>query len=842
MNKKKILIFSILWTILAVVVLLAYFFPHLDNTDGITADKAYTESEDAVYVGWNSADTAVIYKLDKNGNKKGLFIGSSYDALKDYSICKITYDQTLHAVFSCDALYEGKDVTAYRLVSFGENMVVVGMSDMIILGGDIDITYLSTDDNDIYVSATNKSKTEGYAYRISKDVIKDVESGKSTGLKGTFKNSSKKTKTDNEIKSGEASEVSPFVFEVADAGRCYAGWAYEPGELHTRYDNEKMDSFFGIPGSVDIAYKNLIVTSYDKHLIHGFHFGIVIIIWALGIPFIIVITVLLSGKNKVVYIGVVLEVVLFLVMLFEALSMVKNNSELSRKEHEEYTSYIMEKAFSGLDLEDLNLDFTDAGSKREDMLSDFYESDTYVSIYEELADYKSISGDGWEIYGMAVIDRDMGDVIVSDNRLNRVYVNYLYGRDIASFSIVSNIGNNIRSKRFNIDGETYVVFARSLDGAGMKGCSLIGVVRFLAVYKSVITRYNRQFKTMALGFIIASILILLVLILENRDIHAVAKMLKNLAEGKSDIGNPTVRGKDVVSIKNSAFEIDKNIASINRSKYKIFEAYYRFAPKSIENILKKNSITEVDIGDLADVKGTVAILSTKERKRLNDDELAYMNRYFEIVERYREEYKGIYVTNNETLSRTRLLFPEKNKKAVSFGIDVINSMREWKKKDYTDTMILLHYTTFSYGICGTKTQSMPLIASTEIEKLSDVAEWFRTMRLSMVVTGDVLENESGFGDVRYLGFVRADGGKRIDLYEIIGAEGRRMSGAKKKTRDAFEAALRMFYDKDFYLARNAFTEILREMPYDEISKWYLFECETQLNGNQENTFTGELHL
>jgi len=60
--------------------------------------------------------------------------------------------------------------------------------------------------------------------------------------------------------------------------------------------------------------------------------------------------------------------------------------------------------------------------------------------------------------------------------------------------------------------------------------------------------------------------------------------------------------------------------------------------------------------------------------------------------------------------------------------------------------------------------------------------------------------------------------------------------------ERFASALDSFYQQDFYLARSAFTEIIREAPDDAIAKWYLFECERYLNEAAPENFIGELHM
>ena len=44
--------------------------------------------------------------------------------------------------------------------------------------------------------------------------------------------------------------------------------------------------------------------------------------------------------------------------------------------------------------------------------------------------------------------------------------------------------------------------------------------------------------------------------------------------------------------------------------------------------------------------------------------------------------------------------------------------------------------------------------------------------------------------------------------------------------------------KDFYLAKNAFNEVLKENVYDEVARWYLFSCEYNLHSNENNMSYG----
>ena len=72
--------------------------------------------------------------------------------------------------------------------------------------------------------------------------------------------------------------------------------------------------------------------------------------------------------------------------------------------------------------------------------------------------------------------------------------------------------------------------------------------------------------------------------------------------------------------------------------------------------------------------------------------------------------------------------------------------------------------------------------------------------------------------------------KRLNfLQAVLDALDVREREKKRAVCERFAQALELFYQHDFYLARSAFSYILKELPTDEIAKWYLFTCETYLN-------------
>ena len=135
-----------------------------------------------------------------------------------------------------------------------------------------------------------------------------------------------------------------------------------------------------------------------------------------------------------------------------------------------------------------------------------------------------------------------------------------------------------------------------------------------------------------------------------------------------------------------------------------------------------------------------------------------------------------------------------------------------------------------YGVAGTNQQSSTFLVSPETDEIEHFAAWFRERGLRLVISETVKERENYDGLLRYIGYIQMTGSnKKMDMYEVLDALDVREREKKRAVCERFSQALELFYQHDFYLARSAFSDILKELPTDEIAKWYLFTCETYLN-------------
>jgi hypothetical protein len=259
----------------------------------------------------------------------------------------------------------------------------------------------------------------------------------------------------------------------------------------------------------------------------------------------------------------------------------------------------------------------------------------------------------------------------------------------------------------------------------------------------------------------------------------------------------------------------------------MLQAYYRFAPKKIETILKKPSILDVEAADRIRTDGTIAIVSAAVSEKPDLQEASrYLNENYQVMSRARDAEGGIFLCGNADLSEMYSLFPDEAKHALQFGIDVAAEREHVRAGE--QTFVLLHHTNLTYGVAGDERQASTYLISNEMKMLENYTNQLRAMGIRMAVTDSVYELIGEDTAVRYIGFVER-GKYSFKLYEILDAYPAKERQKRLEAKPKFQEAMNLFYQDDFYLARSLFTEVLKENPGDEVAKWYVFICEKYLD-------------
>ena len=121
--------------------------------------------------------------------------------------------------------------------------------------------------------------------------------------------------------------------------------------------------------------------------------------------------------------------------------------------------------------------------------------------------------------------------------------------------------------------------------------------------------------------------------------------------------------------------------------------------------------------------------------------------------------------------------------------------------------------------------------------LSQYTQKFKQAGVWLILTEAAYRECKNKYSFRYIGYVSHEN-KNIKLYECMDVYPKIRKEIIERNIMKFKKALSLFYSNDFYLAKNAFNEVLKENVYDEVARWYLFSCEYNLHSNENNMSYG----
>lgn len=327
-----------------------------------------------------------------------------------------------------------------------------------------------------------------------------------------------------------------------------------------------------------------------------------------------------------------------------------------------------------------------------------------------------------------------------------------------------------------------------------------------------------------------TLLLAAVALVQGRQLRRLVSITARVADGREDwealkdsAEGFRLESNEMRTLRSSLGQIFTDVEQLQHDRYRMMKNYYRFAPKQLEQILGKYSICDVEPGDRACVTGTLAFLSYPQKDRAEEEYLQRMGREYRRLGEKQREYDGVLLSDNSDLTTLRLLFSREAQEAVQFGIEMAAAQKEGEQP-----FVLLHHTSFTYGVMGDEEQALTYVLSEDMEILEGYADSLRAIGVRMAVTDAVYELIEKETTGRYIGYLEKDG-SCFKLYEILDACPAKERKRRLNTRDKFRKALKLFYQGDYYLGRSLFTEVLKECPEDEVAKWYVFLCEKYLN-------------
>lgn len=747
---------------------------------------------DRIYLVENMERDGILYVMDSDGTVKEVSLASAVE--KGSFFAKIDYEDALYGLMVKKADSEDTAMR-YRIVQFDARGQATVKTPEFTLQQEGVLTGFHAEPKGFYLTAVLEDQASAASYFVEK---KELGSEETPLIK------------------------KPVRMGYSPSGRILVEARYENGDFLFHLDDgsgaeafqegEKLQGAFWYRS---LSFGQIMRVRRDRMLLYG-----ALLIGGYGVLWLFL--SVLRNRSHTVYAIAVVELALLVITLAGAVQVPRIQEKAREAEAERFGRYYVRA---------LAEEMGDPARFHPEKKG-FYEGADYQALQEQLSRFVRHDDLSRLFVDICLVRSSDHRILVSVSGRNGQIFEEVYG--VGTGKLIQDLADKGRegSMLIGIGGESHQVIATAASEALYPEYVLTGITRREDAAGNAVKSRISPLLYSACVFLAGSVISIWLLLLQGRELKRLARAMQMLAGGETQIRKETVRGKDVDFMWNSLMEIRKTISRINYTKYQIFESCYRFAPKNIEKILGRDSITEVNSGDRVLLHGTMAVVSIAGGQDRENGLAEEISSFVSLIEEHQERSGGFFVSGHCGLDMMKVLFLEESRDTAAFGVSL---MQDFARQDTScpgsrKAGILLHYSQYTYGIAGTGKHSLPYLLSGEMEELERYAGWFRSLNLPLVITETVKNRENLESPLRYLGYLLiSDVNERIRLYEVLDACPLREGKLKAQTDPKFQKGIELFYQHDFYLARNTFNEVLRENPEDSMATWYLFTCEKYLN-------------
>jgi two-component system, sensor histidine kinase ChiS len=308
--------------------------------------------------------------------------------------------------------------------------------------------------------------------------------------------------------------------------------------------------------------------------------------------------------------------------------------------------------------------------------------------------------------------------------------------------------------------------------------------------------------------------------------NQVSDLVQGMQAGANDyLTKPFSKGELITRIK----------THIQLSRVNI--AYSNFVPLEFLQLLEKDSIVDVRLGDhvqkhmavlFADIRSFTTLsesMSPKENFDFINDYLGYVSPVIRKHHGFIDKYIGDAIM---------ALFPEKANDAVQAAIEIhhqlmrFNQEREENQLQPIKIGIGLHIGTLMLGTIGEEKRMEGTVISDAVNLASRLEGLTKMYGASILISEEVLNEltDKEQYHYRFLGKVRVKGKQEpVHVFEIIDSEPLEIKQKKIALTSKFLNSMEAYYQKQFKPALCQFEQLIIELPQDKAAKFYLERCE-----------------
>jgi PAS domain S-box-containing protein len=283
---------------------------------------------------------------------------------------------------------------------------------------------------------------------------------------------------------------------------------------------------------------------------------------------------------------------------------------------------------------------------------------------------------------------------------------------------------------------------------------------------------------------------------------------------------------------------------------KITLAYGRFVPHEFLQLLKRESIIDVQLGDQVQKEMTIMFCDIRSFTTLSENMTPKQN--FNFINSYLKRVGPVIRNYNGFIDKyigdaVMALFPETAEDALNAAIEmqrqvaIYNTHRQKSGYPSISIGIGLHTGILMLGTVGEAQRMETTVISDAVNLAARLEGLTKLYGANIIVSEPTMRliHDSGkYGD-RFLGRVRVKGKKEaVSIFEVYDGDSPQVSELKRQSRDIFEWGLELYYHQRFAQALTVFQEVLEQNEQDMAAHLYFRRCEQLLKYGLPETWEG----
>jgi len=281
----------------------------------------------------------------------------------------------------------------------------------------------------------------------------------------------------------------------------------------------------------------------------------------------------------------------------------------------------------------------------------------------------------------------------------------------------------------------------------------------------------------------------------------------------------------------------------------LINAYNRFVPYKLIDLLGKGSIYDVKLGD--QVEKIITILFSDIRDFTALSEALTPQENFNFINSYLSQIEPLITLNNGIVDKfigdaIMAIFPISADDAFTCAVQILDQLKNYnegrKRAGYSPIKIGIGLNTgiAMIGTVGGYNRMDGTVISDAVNLSSRIESLTKNYKVPFLISENTYHsiNKSNRLYTRFIDRVLVKGKNRPhSIYEVFAVENEESKGKKLKNKEVFEEALANYHYKNIHVAQKQLQEYIKINPTDNPAGVYLQRCENySRNGIHEGAY------